>query len=285
MATRKATTKTEHPLKDRVPSKDFKSEYVSRFFEDIRDLDLLRYAHEVQKPTLLFGDTGPGKTAMVMAYAAEFDLPLVTVNCNGGIDPNSFWGATIFDHGQQAPVWQDSEVTEVIQHGGVLYLDEVNFMPPKTSAVFHPLMDARRFVTIIEQGNRIVHGSPELFVIGAYNPGYEGTRPLNPAFKNRFKMKLEIDYDINVESKLVCMPVILELAKKLREARALGTITTPTSTNMLIEFEEFAADLGLQFAINNFLAAFAPEERDAVRTVIELHQHDMGLQLEQMIDG
>jgi len=271
-----------HPLKHLVPSSDIADSYISRTIADVEDLDLLKYAQGEQKNVLLFGDTGPGKTAMVMAYAAVTKQPIVTIACNGGIDPNTFWNSIVPDMETGGIKDVDSEVTEVVRHGGILYLDEINFMPPKTTAVFHPLLDARRFITMPGRGNQRVMAHKNLFIIGSYNPGYQGTRPLNAAFKNRFKLKLPIDYSREVESQLVCMPVMLDLADKLRSSRQDGVLETPTSTNMLIEFEEFAIDLGLRFAIDNFVAAFEADERDAVRAVIELHMSDIEWQLEQM---
>lgn len=274
---------SDHPMAHMIPPIEFHTGYINRTIHGIRDMDLLRYAQEVNKHVLLAGDTGPGKTAMVMAYAAQYGIPLVTIACNGGIDPNSFWGGYVPDQVTGGLRWQDSDALGVVIHGGILYVDEPNFMPPKTAASFHPLLDARRFVTVMEQGNRQHVAHKSFICFGSYNPDYEGTRPLNKAFKNRFKIKLHIDYSREVESKLVCMPVMLEMADKLRQARKSGDLETPVSTNMLVEFEELAVDLGLVFALENFVGAFESEERDAVRSIIELHHHDLGVQLEQMM--
>ena len=39
-----------------------------------------------------------------------------------------------------------------MEHGGVVYWDEVNFTPQKVLAVLHAAMDARRQVTIADLG-------------------------------------------------------------------------------------------------------------------------------------
>lgn len=277
-----AAAKAAHPLAALIPDKGFADEYVSRSIRGMRDLDILKYAHQEKKNVLLEGDTGPGKTSMVLAYCAVEGVPLVTVQCNGGIDPNSFFGGPVYDPDTGGVKWQDSAVTEVIRYGGCLYLDEPNFMVPKTSAVLHGLLDKRRQITIMEKGNEMIKAADDLFIVGAYNDAYEGTRPLNAAFKNRFKMKLHIDYDRDVESKLVCMPVVLDMADKLRSSRKAGDLDTPVSTNMLIELEEFAIDLGLEFAKENFIAAFSAEEREAVSNVMEMHSAELASQLREL---
>lgn len=268
-----------------VPEHLFADEYVSRKIEGLRDIDLLRYAKAARNNVLLFGPTGPGKTSLILAYCATDSIPLVTVQCHGAVDPNTFWGGLVLDEATGAlKGWQDSEVTQVIRNGGVLYLDEVNFLPSKVAATFHGLLDKRRQITILDKGNEVIKAHPDLQVIVAYNPDYEGTRPLNAAFKNRFKIKIRFDYDPAVEAELLCLPIMQDLAAKLRQAHKAGDLETPISTNMLIEFEELAVDLGYGFAVANFLNAFGEDERAAVGEAFELHSETIRSQMKQMED-
>lgn len=282
-ATKQKQQAQQGPLSHLVPDKTYADEYISRKIEGVRDIDLLRYAREARNNVMLFGPTGPGKTSLVLAYAATDNLPLATVQCHGAVDPNTFWGGLVIDAETGAlRGWQDSEVTETIRHGGVLYLDEVNFLPSKVAATFHGLLDKRRQITILDKGNEVIKAHPNLQVIVAYNPDYEGTRPLNAAFKNRFKIKIRFDYDEAVERELLCLPVMMELAKKLRHAHKAGDIETPISTNMLVEFEELAVDLGYGFAVANFLNAFSEDERSAVSEAFDLHSERIREELKQM---
>lgn len=278
----------KHILQDLVPDIDFApvedgGGYISRVINGVLDMDLLRYAHRTNTNVMMFGDTGPGKTSMVEAYAAKYQVPLVTIMCNGGVDPNAFWGQPVPDAEQGFRI-QDADTLQVVENGGILYLDELNFLPAKHAAPLNSLLDKRRMITILEQGNRRVKAHKDLFVVATFNPDYEGTRPLNPALKNRFSLQIEIDYDKDVEAELVCMPIMLELAQQLRARRTKGDIVTPVSTNMLIEFEQFCLDLDLPFAIENFAAHFAADEREAVMDVFELNSHTLGLQVQTMRD-
>lgn len=266
-----------------VPPAEFGASYISRKIGKIKDTDLLDYALQAQANTLLFGPTGPGKTSLVLAYGAIKGIPVVTVQCNGAVDPNTFWGGIAFAQDGSIKGWQDSEITEVIEKGGILYLDEVNFLPPKVSAVFHGLLDKRRQITIPEMGNKVVKAHDNLQVIASYNPDYEGTKPLNAAFKNRFKIKVRFDYDEAVEKELLALPVMMDIARRLRAAHKTGDLETPISTNMLIEFEEVAIDLGFEFATENFLNAFSEEERQSVGEVIDLHSEEVKKQVADMI--
>jgi nitric oxide reductase NorQ protein len=272
-------------LKHLIPEQRFSEEYFSRKIEGVWDIDLLRYAKLAGNNILLFGPTGPGKTSLILAYGAVDKIAVVTVQCNGAIDPNTFWGGWQPDPADpegRRLIWVDSEITEVIRQGGILYLDEVNFLPPKVAAVFHGLLDKRRQITIPEKGNEVIKAHSDLQVICAYNPDYEGTKPLNAAFKNRFKLKLRFDYDEAVEKELICIPVMLDIAKKLRLAQKNGDLDTPVSTNMLVEFEELAVDLGYEFAMTNFLNAFADEERQAVTEAFDMFRDEIRKQVAEM---
>jgi MoxR-like ATPase len=276
----KRTEVPPHPLAHLIPDPEEFEGYVRRQFGGYWDLDILRYAKDSKANTLLSGPTGPGKTMMVHTYAARNSLPMVTIQCNGGIDPNTFWGGPSIDPEGNLVPWVYSSIKEIIEHGGLLYIDECNFMHPRVSAAFHDLLDFRRQVTILEHGNETFEASDDLQVIASYNPDYEGTRPLNPAFKNRFKIKLNVDYSQDVEGELVNMPVLLELANRLRTE--VSSIDTPVSTNMLMEFEELAIDLDLAFAKSNFLSAFNVEEREAVENVFQLLNDRLTTEMEAM---
>lgn len=277
----------KHPLHDLIPEQRYApqadgGDYVSRTIHGVLDMDMMEYANDVGMNVMIYGDTGPGKTSCVQAYAAKQGLPLVTVMCNGGVDPNTFWVYPVPDP-EEGFKMIPTDVLQVIKHGGVLYLDELNFLPPKTTASFNSVLDGRRYVNVMELGNQRIHAHEDLLIVASFNPKYQGTRPLNEALMNRFGIKLEFDYDAKVERALVCMPVVLEIASKLRHARSQGTLVTPVSTNMLIEFEVHTLNVGLGFAIDNFCAAFQPEERPAVKDVFELQMQNLEVQEKTMI--
>jgi nitric oxide reductase NorQ protein len=110
-------------------------------------------------------------------------------------------------------------------------------------------------------------------VVGAYNPGYEGTFPLNEAFKNRFAFVIDFGYNQDVEKDLLYSSTLIDVANQLRARVSAGDLRTPVGTNKLMEFEELALDdaLGFGFACENFLAYFHPDERQAVREVLSLY--------------
>jgi nitric oxide reductase NorQ protein len=272
-----------HPLDYLIPAKWFAEDYISRYFDTFKDLDLLDYARRNRQNTLMFGPTGPGKTSCVYAFGAVQGIPVVNLACNGAIDPSTTFVRPVFAADGSVQM-VESDVLRVIRLGGILYLDEVNFMPPRVASVLHGLLDKRRTISIAELGNEKVVAHPDLQVIATFNPHYEGTKPLNEAFKNRFAIKLSFDYDRKVEGELVTITALLDLADKLRAAHAAGDVETPVATNMLLEFEQIAWDISVDFAITNFIAAFDQDERDAVQNVIDLHSQAIREQIQEWQD-
>lgn len=281
------TQETNHPLHHLIPNPEiFGGEnYINRDFGGLTEFDILHTALDERHNVLIYGPTGPGKTSAVYAFAAQEKLPVVNVSCNGAAEPSYFIGGwqPQPDHSLD---FVAGDVLLAVQHGGIIYLDEVNFLPPKIAAYLHSLLDKRRTISIPSaQGSSVpslISAHPKCMIVGAYNPDYEGTRPLNKAFRNRFKYKMHFDYEPAIENELLDSASLLELAVKLRERFDTGDITTPISTNLLVEFEEInESALGFDYAITNFLSAFDSDEREVVTEVFLLYAQNIWSDLNQ----
>lgn len=277
---RPSTKKPAHPLAHLVPPMTKAEEYVPRAIGGVKDVDLLVYAGKSGHNVLMTGPTGLGKSHMVAAYAAAYGLPMVVVEARDGIDPATFFGGWVPKDGGGF-TWEWSDVSLVAMHGGVLFIDELNFMKGRVSAAFHRMMREGQF-SVLEKGNELITCSPDLQIIGAMNDGYEGTYPLNQAFRNRFSIKLELEYDRAVEQSLLYCPSLLDLAEKLRSPDT--ALDSPISTNMLMEFERLAGDVSVEFAVLNFLNAFDEEERPVVRELLNLHRTAIDTEVQAMLE-
>jgi Holliday junction resolvasome RuvABC ATP-dependent DNA helicase subunit len=199
---------------------------------------------------------------------------MATVSGNAALEPSQLIGKYIPD-GNGGFMWIDGPVTDVVRNGGVLCLDEVNFISPKIYTVLYSLLDARRALILLDHKGETIEAHPDLTIFATMNPSYIGTTPLNFAFRNRFAIQIPWDYDDKVEAKLVKSQAILNVAKQLRNEAAKGEFETPISTNMLMEFERFITTFNYEFAVSNFVAHFDEEEQDKVRLVMTTHEYNI----------
>jgi hypothetical protein len=258
-----------------IPRKELAERYIHRkVMGDVEDFKAFDFARANHINVLIYGPTGPGKTTSIEAWAAERELRMATVSGNAALEPGHLLGKFVSD-GRGGFAWIDGPVTDVVRNGGVLLLDEFNFISPKIYTALYGLTDGRRIITLLDHHGEVIEAHPDLTVFATMNPDYIGTTPLNFAMRNRFDMQIPWDYDSDVESKLVKSKNLLVLAKQLRAEAAKGQYETPISTNMLQEFGEFVNGLGYEFAVENFIAHFSDEEQASVRLVFQTHEYNL----------
>ena len=258
----------------KIPPMERAKQYVNRSIGGLEDFQIYDRARQHKFDVLIYGPTGPGKTSSVVAWAAARKLRLATVSGNAALEPSQLIGKYIPD-GKGGFVWIDGPVTDVVRNGGVLLMDEVNFISPKIYTVLYSLLDARRALILLDHKGETIEAHPDLTIFATMNPSYIGTTPLNFAFRNRFAIQLPWDYDDEVEAKLVKSKAIIVVAQQLRNEAAKGEFETPISTNMLMELEQFIGIFGFDFAVANFIAHFDEEEQDKVKLVMTAHQYNI----------
>jgi MoxR-like ATPase len=254
----------------KVPDKKWAEMYLNRkVAKNMTDFDLLDVAMANDQNVLIRGHAGSGKTVCVMAYASSRDYRYYNVSANVGLEPSHLFGA--WTPTEQAGVfkWQDGPVTDLVRNGGVLLLNEIDFMPERITTVLFGLLDDRREIQLLENGGEVIKAHPDLLIVGDHNPNYRGSRPMNQAWKDRFAHKLEFDYDIAIERKLIKNSSLLEVANKLREQVYKGELDTPISTRGLIAFVKNTENIGLDYAVSSYVNGFLDDEREAVKLVFD----------------
>ena len=257
-----------------VPRIELAKRYVHRKVFEVEDFKVFDHARANNINVLIYGPTGPGKTTSVEAWAAERGLRMATVSGNASMEPSQMTGKFVSD-GNGSFAWIDGPVTDVVRNGGVLLLDEVNFISPKIYTVLYSLLDGRRMITLLDHHGETIEAHKDLTIFATMNPDYIGTTSLNFAFRNRFDIQIPWDYDDKVEEKLVSSKSLRILAKQLRTEAAKGQYETPISTNMLMEFHHFVDALGYEFAVENFIAHFSTDEQPSVRLVFQTHEYNI----------
>ena len=265
-----------------IPDPKWSKEYINRYFNDGKsDFEIYDYALENDINVLIEGGAGSGKTMSVIAYASARNYRYFNVSSNAGIDPSQLFGRWIPREDGHGYRWQDGAVTLLVRYGGVLLLNEVNFMPDRIMTVLYSLLDDRREIQLLDNGGEVIKAHPDLLIVADMNAGYRGTHELSQANNDRWKIKLEFPYDKRIEGKLIKSKSLLELAGKLRDQYDREEISTPISTRGLVAFQKNAVGLGLNLAIDSYVNGFDKDERGAVRMSIETMKvniaRDLGL--------
>ncbi len=151
-----------------------------------KELELVLATLFSEGHVLLEGVPGVAKTLMAKTIARSLGLDFKRVQGTPDMLPSDIIGVQIFDPSRQGFVFKQGPVFT-----NILFVDEINRMPPKTQAALLEAMQERQ-VTI--EGRTYRLPSPFL-VIATMNPiEIEGTFPLSEAQVDRFLSKIIIGY-------------------------------------------------------------------------------------------
>jgi MoxR-like ATPase len=253
----------ETPLS--VPTK---TDYVPRTFFRKTEREILDYARCTQQNVLYTGPAGTGKTSSAHNYAAENNLPFVIIECTQQIDQSVTQGRFVPTGNGNELVFMYSQLATIIQGPGVVLLNELTRMTPKSASLFLRLLNERELV--IEPLNQVIKVHPECLIIADQNTGngYTGTSKQDAALVDRFNIKVEFDYDTEIEKQFIPSNTLLDFATAIRVASTMSDqFSIPMSTRILKNFVAQARGLSFEFAVNSMLANYPAMdgEREALK--------------------
>ena len=260
-----------------VPSKDEMAHYIPRKHAGIPVIDILDWCVKNKTNVLTFGNAGTGKSELATWYASERGLPMAKLSAHNALSANEMQGNWVDVDGKLT--WKDSVYVDIIRTGGVLQIEEIDQLAKNVQFFLHSLTDGSRSVTLNAHNYEVVKAHPDLLIIGSYNPNYRGRNPLSESWADRFQMKLEYEYDREIESQYIDSPALLELMYGMRSTSIGATTSTQSNRSTIFEtpitgrmgktFEAIARDLSYDLACEVFANNFTPEERPAVRMLLE----------------
>lgn len=178
--------------------------------------------YEVWAPPLLMGPAGSGKSSLAELMAEILYLPLRKIS--GGIDVNAEYllGSKTLEPAEEIDsvlaakislaatkagtpltteefteigeklktnnmqiVHEPGVLLQAVTDGEMVLVDEVNMLIPEVTSLLHALLDWQKTITVPGVGEVKAH--EDFRLIAAMNVGYMGTRPLNKAFRDRFR--------------------------------------------------------------------------------------------------
>ncbi len=148
---------------------------------------------------LLESNPGLGKTKMIETLSEVLGLDFSRIQNTPDLMPSDITGTHIINENE------DGEKEFVFQEGPIfanmILADEINRATPKTQSALLEAMQEKQ----VTAGNESYQLESPFFLMATQNPiDNEGTFPIPEAQKDRFMMKLKLDYPDNIdENKIV----------------------------------------------------------------------------------
>jgi midasin len=146
-------------------------------------------ALQVQKPILIEGSPGVGKTTLIAALARACNRPLTRINLSEQTDLMDLFGSDVPVEGAEAGhfAWRDAPFLRAMQKGEWVLLDEMNLVSQSVLEGLNACLDHRGEVYISEL-DQTFKRHPKFCVFAAQNPHHQGggRKGLPASFVNRF---------------------------------------------------------------------------------------------------
>ncbi|KAE9368077.1 P-loop containing nucleoside triphosphate hydrolase protein, partial [Stipitochalara longipes BDJ] len=163
-------------------------------------------ALQVQKPILIEGSPGVGKTTLVAALARACNRPLTRINLSEQTDLMDLFGSDVPVEGAEAGnfAWRDAPFLQAMQKGEWVLLDEMNLASQSVLEGLNACLDHRGEVYISEL-DQTFKRHPSFSVFAAQNPHHQGggRKGLPSSFVNRFTV-VYADVFRNEDLQLIC---------------------------------------------------------------------------------
>ncbi len=242
---------------------DFMPDIDDNYIFPIDKLKTVMIAAELNKPMLLWGMHGTGKTTLIEQYCARTKRPWVRVQHTVGTEESHVVGQYIVKDG--ATQFEYGPLAIAMREGLVYVADEYDFALPSVTSVYQSVLEGKPlYIKEAPEGGRLIRPHPNFrfYATGNTNGAgdetglYSGTQIMNAANYSRFGITIEMNYmDTNQETAVVASQAkvarpdaakLVKVANEVRRAFERGEISTTISPRELINAAELGKVFGLE---------------------------------------
>lgn len=170
-------------------------------------------ALQLNKPILLEGSPGQGKTALVTALAKVAGFQLTRINLSDQTDISDLFGADLPVEGSEGGrfAWRDGPLLQALKHQSWILLDELNLASQSVLEGLNACLDHRGevFVPELNRAFKIYDGQadvPKTRIFACQNPLRQGgaRKGLPKSFMNRFT-QVYVDTLVSEDMKFILL--------------------------------------------------------------------------------
>lgn len=211
----------------------------------------------VRPNVLLIGPKGSGKTTLAEQVSEAMQAPFGAFTLSAGISETHILGRNF--NGQ----YTASKFVQMYENGGVFLLDELDRADANLACILNTALENGHFENPI--ACRTMKRHPDFYVVAAGNtnmrgqsPAYAGATRQDAALVERF-FAMSIDYDRDLERRLVGDSALLEACWEARDSLQRINSTETVSTRSILTLERaLAIGIPLETALYNTTLGWAP---------------------------
>jgi cobaltochelatase CobS len=273
---------------------DFIPRVDDRYIFPINELKAVLMAVVLDKPLLLWGLHGTGKTTLIQQFCARTNRPALRVQHTVSTEESHILGQYVVKEG--STVFEPGPLAFAMRFGLCYIADEYDFSLPSVCSVYQPVLEGQDL--IIKEAPpewRVVKRHPNFrfAATGNTNGGgdetglYQGTQLQNAANYSRFGITVKVDYMSEAQEVAVVASQgrvnesaaheLVAVARHVREAYSQGSIGVTISPRELITAAQIGRSLGgdwrqaLQLAYTNRLNTVDKKVvEDAIQRIISV---------------
>lgn len=249
---------------------------------------------ETNRPVMLHGPTGSGKSSLIEQVAARINYPVMRVSHHADMYSMDIVGQMTVKNG--ATAFQYGPLPTAMRQAVVFIADEWDAMNPETALQYQAVLERKPDGSAL--GNLIltandserVESHPHFRIVATSNTcglgdmtgHYQGTQHQNLAFVSRFLLRVYQGYQSQdtekkvLQQKLPYLTVkecdsFTETARKIRDRYEAGELPVPFSLRDLLNWAELAYILGnptkaMEMACTSILP---PPDKQVITEIIQ----------------